>query len=466
MNPIYEALPVFAQNIACSAAGLLRERQRFSRHFWRTLTEWERTLGACDGELRAIQALRLSGLLDYARTYVPHYAGLPPMHRCRDPQEAIAATLSQIPPLEKRSYRDDPEAFLSRERPRHRWARGQTSGTTGTALRLWYSTEALGEEYATVWRTRRRLGVSPSDPHLTFGGRMVVPYRASEPPFWRRDAALNQTLFSLYHMNARNLPAYVDAVHAARATYAQGYPSSLHLVARAMLSAGRPLPAGRLKAVFTSSETVLATQRAAIETAFGAPLVDRYGASEFAVSMTGCAAGRLHVDMEYCIVEVEPQERGPGWVRGPLLVTGFANRATPFLRYRIGDIGTRLEAPCPCGRAGDVFESIDGRIEDYVVTPDGRVVGRLDHVFKSLTDIAEAQIVQVALDRLVVFVVPKPSFGEASERALVRELRARLGDQIEISLERVAEIARQPNGKLRAVKSLLPPRRGVPGVAA
>jgi phenylacetate-CoA ligase len=286
-----------------------------------------------------------------------------------------------------------------------------------------------------------------------------VPFRASEPPFWRRDAALNQTLFSLYHMNARNLPAYVGAVHEAEAVYAQGYPSSLHLIARALLDAGRPLPKGKLAAVFTSSETVLATQRATIEAAFGAPLLDRYGASEFAVSMTGCAAGNLHVDMEYCIVEVEPQERGPGWVRGPLLVTGFANRATPFIRYRIGDIGTRLEAPCPCGRAGDVFESIDGRIEDYLVTPDGRMLGRLDHVFKSLIDIAEAQIVQLAVDRIVVYVVPQPSFSEASERALLRELRARLGDEMNIAIERVSEIARQPNGKLRAVKSLLPQRR-------
>jgi phenylacetate-CoA ligase len=291
----------------------------------------------------------------------------------------------------------------------------------------------------------------------------VVPFRATEPPFWRRDYSLNQTLFSLYHMNPRNLPAYVDAVHVAEATYAQGYPSSLHLIARALLDAGRPLPKGRLKAVFTSSETVLSTQRAAIEAAFGAPLCDRYGASEFAVSMTGCTAGRLHVDMEYCIVEVEPQERGPGWVRGPLLVTGFANHATPLLRYRIGDIGTRLEAPCPCGRAGDVFESIDGRIEDYVVTPDGRALGRLDHVFKSLVDIAEAQIVQTAADRIVVFVVPQPSYGEASERTLLRELRARLGGEIGVSVERVAEIARQPNGKLRAVKSLITPRSGSAG---
>jgi phenylacetate-CoA ligase len=457
MNFAYDALPVFAQNLACSAAGWLRARERFDRHFETTLVAWERSIGEGDAELRALQALRLADLIGYARAHVPYYASISPMQRRRDPRDAIDSTLAEVAPLEKATYRDDPFRLLSDARPRHRWKRGRTSGTTGTALELWYSDAAIAEEYATVWRMRRRFGLNPRDPHLAFGGRMIVPFENRKPPFWRHDAGLNQTLFSLYHMSPENLPAYVDAVHEAKAVYAQGYPSSLHLVGRAMLDAGRPLPRGRLAAVFTSSESVLAYQRAVIEEAFGAPVVDRYGASEFAVSMTACPLGNLHVDMEFGIVEVEVVERGPGWVRGPLLVTGFANRATPFIRYRIGDVGTRLESPCACGRAGDVFESVDGRIEDYVVTPDGRKLGRLDHVFKKLTDIAEAQIVQVAVDRIVVRLVPQESYSEASERALRHELRIRLGEDMEISIERVEGIAREPNGKLRAVKSLLAP---------
>ncbi len=88
----------------------------------------------------------------------------------------------------------------------------------------------------------------------------------------------------------------------------QGYPSSIHLVARAMLEQERPLPAGRLAAVFTSSESLLAFQRETIEKAFGAPVRDRYGVSEFGVSMTQCDVGHHHVDMEFCIVEVEATE--------------------------------------------------------------------------------------------------------------------------------------------------------------
>jgi hypothetical protein len=42
---------------------------------------------------------------------------------------------------------------------------------------------------------------------------------------------------------------------------------------------------------------------------------------------------------------------------------------------------------------------------------------------------------------------------DASERALLKEFRDRLGDQIRIELRYVESIPREPNGKLRAVKS-------------
>jgi len=220
-----------------------------------------------------------------------------------------------------------------------------------------------------------------------------------------------------------------------------------------MLEAGMPLPRGRLAGVFTSSESLLAFQRATIEEAFGAPVRDRYGTSEFAVSMTACAENRLHVDMEFCIVEVEPAEETDEWVRGPLLVTGLAEPATPWIRYRIGDVGTRLKRPCTCGRAGDVFLDVDGRVEDYVMTPDGRLVGRLDHIFKDQLRIAEAQILQETREAIEVRLVPRGEWDAASERDLVKEIRSRLGDEIRIDLRPVDSIPREPNGKFRAVKS-------------
>jgi phenylacetate-CoA ligase len=450
---LYAHLPIAAQNLACTWAGRRRARQRFTPYFHRTLDAWERTGRGPLEALHALQWARLRRLVERCRQHVPRYRELPAPSESRDPVESIRRALAAIPPLEKAEYAAQPEAFVARDVPRRRLRRSKTSGTTGTALPLWYTTEALAEEYATVWRLRRACGVEIRDPHLSFGGQIIVPFGQQRPPFWRTNAHGRQTLFSLYHMAPANLSAYVDAIHATAARYAQGYPSSLHLVGRAMLEMGRPLPRGRLAAVFTSSESLLAFQRDTIEKAFGAPVRDRYGTSEFAVSMTACPENRLHVDMEFGIVEVEAAEETEAWVRGPLLVTGLGNDAVAFLRYRIGDVGTRLKRPCSCGRPGDVFSDVDGRIEDYVMTPDGRMIGRLDHVFKAQLDVAEAQILQDTREAIEVRVVPRARWSEASARSLLTEIRARLGEEIGVELRLVDAIAREPNGKFRAVKS-------------
>lgn len=452
-DTLYARLPVFAQNLACTIEGGRRYRSRFTPSFHARLAELERTASAPEAELRALQRARLDRLVARAREQVPFYRGLPPASDHPDAGEAIARTLAAIPPLGKRVYRERAEEFLAADVPRQRLRRGRTSGTTGSALPLWYTPDDLAFEYATVWRLRRRAGVALRDPHLTFNGQSIVPFAWTEPPFWRRNAWSRQTLFSLYHMTPANLRCYVEAIHETPARYAQGYPSALHLVARAMLEAGRPLPRGRLAAVFTSSESLLAFQREAIEAGFGAPVRDRYGVSEFCVSMVECDAGRLHVDMEFGIVEVEAVEETEEFVRGPLLVTGFAQEATPRLRYRIGDVGTRSKRACACGRPGEVFLDVDGRIEDYVATPDGRLVGRMDHVFKDQLAVAEAQILQRDARAIEVLVVPQGQWSPEAERSLVKELRARLGEEIGVGVEVVASIPREPNGKLRAVKS-------------
>ncbi len=452
---VYEALPVFAQNLACTWEGYKRARARFTPHFHRTLAAWEESVAGPGERLLAIQWERLRRMVERARRETDHYRELPPPSDARDPREALARTLASIPVLEKAAYRERPEAFLCRDVPRSRRIRGKTSGTTGSALPLWYTPEALAEEWASFWRQRRSFGVGLREPNLTFNGQIIVPFAQTGPPFWRRNRYAGQTLFSLYHMSPERLPAYVEAVHRSPGSWVQGYPSSILLVAEAMLRAGRPAPAGRFKAVFTSSESLLAFQRRTIESAFAAPVRDRYGVSEFVVSMTECAEGRLHVDMEFGIVEVEPEQETDEWVRGELIVTGLSNDATPFLRYRIGDVGTRAKRPCPCGRPGDAFLDVDGRIEDYVMTPDGRLIGRLDHIFKEQLDVAEAQIRQKVKEAVEIVLVPRPSYADESERQLLKEVRSRLGDEIRVEIERVERIPREPNGKFRAVKSSL-----------
>ena len=77
----------------------------------------------------------------------------------------------------------------------------------------------------------------------------------------------------------------------------------------------------------------------------------------------------------------------------------------------------------------------------------------LGGVLFALCSFAEAQIVQETPAAIEVRVVPRPEWNADRARELEKEIRARLGDEIRVELRMVDAIAREPNGKFRAVKS-------------
>src|SRR5262249_21305312 len=149
------------------------------------------------------------------------------------------------------------------------------------------------------------------------------------------------------------------------------------------------------KAIITSAETLTAAQRELIEGVFGTRCFDQYGCTEQSLFVSQCEHGTYHTHPEYGIVEIL-RDGAPARVgeSGEVVCTSFTNDAFPLLRYRLGDLAAFGDEDCRCGRAFPVLERIIGRLDDVLVTPDGRQIGRLDPVFKGRRTIREAQVVQ------------------------------------------------------------------------
>jgi phenylacetate-CoA ligase len=213
----------------------------------------------------------------------------------------------------------------------------------------------------------------------------------------------------------------------------------------------------RPRVVTVGSENLLPQQKLAIEKAFGTSCRQHYGMGEGVGNISECPEGNLHVDEDYANIEFLPTDSNSYRIIG----TNYTNYAFPIIRYDVGDL-VRLEDPekrCPCGLTGRLVRSIDGRKEDYILTPDGRRIGRLDHIFKDMVNIKECQIFQEHEDRVVFRVVCGKEYTKKDEKRLLREARIRLGNRIVIEIDYVRTIERTSQGKLRFVISKIPSAR-------
>lgn len=447
---LYHAMPAWMRDVAASAHGWRLERWRYGRETERLVEEaLERESWTAD-QWKAWQEERLARLLDRAARQVPYYRSMWAERRIRG-DSGNWERLENWPVLEKEALRRQPEAFVAEDCDRRRMMEEHTSGTSGTPLRLWHSRRALRAWYALFEaRWRRWHGVSRRDRWAILGGQLVAPVERRTPPFWVHNRAMRQLYLSSYHLAPQWIGHYVRELRRFRPVYLWGYSSALYTLAQECLRLGvRDL---RFRVVLTNAEPLFAHQREVIEEAFDAPVRETYGMSENVAAAGECEEGRMHWFPDAGVVEVvERDESGTG----ELVATGLLDEDMPLVRYRVGD---RVKpAPegerCACGRGLPLLERIEGRLDDVIVTPDGRRVGRMDPVFKADLSIREAQIVQEALDVVRVRVVPGAEYGVRQEEDLKRRVSLRLGECVRVEVERVKEIERGAGGKFRAVIS-------------
>lgn len=447
---LYHRAPYPARVAAASARGLLLRRRRYGSDLEALVaTALDREGWGAD-RWRTWQDERLAHQLRSARDHVPAYRDL-----VVPPGSALDG-LASLPLLEKARLRDDPASFVRDDAPRG-LVREHTSGTTATPLSLVISRPDYRRWYALAEaRWRRWYGVSASDRWAIVGGQPVVPPGATDPPYWVWNAGLRQLYLSSYHVAPHTARAYVDALDGHRVTYVLGYPSALHALAQACRENDvRPRP---LRVAVANAEPVLDHQREAIQDVFGCPVRETYGMAEYVAAASECDRGRLHLWPEVGVLEVldhgSDTAVAPGDT-GRLVATGLLNTTMPLIRYLVGDAGSVAppdDAPCGCGRTLPVLTGVEGRSDDLVRTPDGRLVGRLDPVFKGDLPIRGAQIVQEELDRFRVLVVTAPGWGPVAAESIRRRLRDRVGD-VRVDVEEVDVLPTGANGKFRAVVS-------------
>lgn len=444
---IYMRLPVPLQNLGCSLEGLRIQRKRYGAGFRRELTEAERRSTLSHVEVSELRDRRLRAFVRHCAATVPYYRNLFRELGVRPEDIHSLDDLKVFPILTKTTVQERADEFVSEVAKSYTCDLIHTSGTTGGGLHLLAAREAIQEQWAIWWRYRRWYGIQPGTWCAYFGGRSLVPAEQSNPPFWRTNFAGHQLFFSAYHLSPANLKLYAEKLRSARLPWLHGYPSLLALLAAFIVDSGFDL-GYQPKWVTTGAENLLPQQAEILQRAFGVRPIQHYGLAEAVANISECRQGNLHVDEDFACVEFigEGSER-------KVVGTNLSNYATPLLRYDAQDTVSIGDRRCDCGLPGRIVESIDGRQEDYVVLKNGARVGRLDHIFKDMVHVREAQIVQQEPGRIRVRLVRGSGYAEADEKQLRREFAQRLGVDVDIDIEYVEQLPRTRSGKLRFVIS-------------
>ena len=352
-----------------------------------------------------------------------------------------------LPILNKLRIRGKEDQFVSKS---FIWKfKATTSGTTGTSVKLFRDLFSINLEHAFIWRQRYWGKCFPDEPRVSLKGDIIIPVNATEPPFWKYISTDNMLQMSSYHLSDRFIPYYLEKLRNFNASSIEGYSSSIYRLARYMeLHQESPI---NFKAVFTSSETLLPHQREVIEEYFG-PILDHYGQAERVAHIAMCELGNYHYLMDYSLIEFLPTQEDDLY---KVVGTTFHNRAMPLIRYDTGDF-VRIKnhhQSCPCGRAFPLVESIEGRKEDYIVTPSGKWIGLMGRVLRNASNLIEVQIIQEKLDLLRVLIVTTENFTDRDEKVLLQNIQQRVGYDVKIIIQKTDAIPRTKRGKLKTTIS-------------
>jgi phenylacetate-CoA ligase len=157
----------------------------------------------------------------------------------------------------------------------------------------------------------------------------------------------------------------VEGLNRSQPQELMGYASMLHRVALEAL-------AGRLhinpSLIRQGGEALFPETRRLLTDAFGAPVMNFYGASESFIAWSPLDADSLHLLEDIAVFEfVDAGNRpvAPGQPAAKILVTNVVNKVLPLIRYEISDEVTLLDGPNPGPWTGRRIANPGGRSDDW-----------------------------------------------------------------------------------------------------
>lgn len=402
-------------------------------------------------EVRKEQWVRLKRLLDHAVRNCPFYrerffqAGITP--------GSIATwdDFARIPVLTKEHIREHRDNMIAENFVQAKLEPRKTSGSTGVSLSFFVDEESMQWKRACTIRHDRWAGWDIGE---RIGAIWGNPECYKDRRSWLRNLLLARHIpLDTLKMDDSAMRAFYKHLRRKKPVILFGHAHSLYLFARFLEE--NHLQNIRPRGIISTAMVLHDFEREVLERVFGCRVTNRYGCEEVSLIACECEAHEgLHVNMDTLVVEClrDGRQAKPGET-GALVVTDLTNYGMPFIRYLVGDAARMADYACSCGRSYPLIESLEGRIADYVRTPEGDYISGIsltENFAMVLDEVKQMQIVQDELDHLLFRVVrDQNGSGGRLRKDIAGLVQKRFSQSMRHDIEYVGSIQSEASGKYR-----------------
>jgi len=454
IKKIIKSLPAPLEKSSRYFYSFLPPRIRYGKAFWSTYNLLKDSQYWTKKRIENYQMIELNKLLNYAYENVPYYNRIFKEIGLKPDDIQNFEDFKKIPFLTKEIIRKNTKDLISKKYPVEKLKFVTTGGSTGTPMGFYADEKVYFErEWAFMVNQWNRVGYRFGSKSVVLRGNIIKKGKANI--YWDYDPVFKNLFFSTYHMNEETLPKYIQIIRDFKPEFIWNYPSAATILAKFMkINNIRPFES--VKALLCGSENLYPLQRELFEEVFNCRVYSWYGHTEQAVLAGECEDNNYyHIFPEYGFVELINRGRviHNDNEFGEIVATGFNNYAFPFIRYRTLDIAKYKNYNCSCGRNYRLFEKVEGRAQDLVVTRDGRLITLTALIFgqhfNSFSRLKEMQIIQEKKGELLIKIVKAPEFSDNDKDEIATRIYNAVGSGLKINFKFVDNIPRTKSGKMR-----------------
>ena len=277
-----------------------------------------------------------------------------------------------------------------------------------------------------------------------------------------KDFLTHRFRFPVFDLSDEILEQFLQKFKTKKFDYINGYTSSIVLFAKYLEKKNIVLNeiCPTLKACFVTSEMLFESDKKLLEKQFGIPIINEYGASELDLIAFENPNGEWQINAETLFVEILDENNNvlPYGQEGRIVITSLFNKAHPFIRYEIGDIGILDEKSTP---QKPILKKLIGRTNDIAILPSGKKSPGLTfyYVTKSIVEddgnVKEFIIKQTQLDRFEIEYVSDAGLDKDQIQKIEKAIALYLEPNLHFTFSRKAVLERSKSGKLKQFKSYL-----------